>query len=162
MKSYLSRLRKKDAETHAPRAYVGALGGLGLLVLSLVFIVGGFDLGVGTPRRLGTGAFPVITGIVLAILSLPIIIADLRDTSEAEVPDWVSFAAIGAALAVFALSVGRIGLVPGVFLTTITASVPDPSLGWPGKAALGVIVALACWGLFIGLIGLPFDAFGGF
>ena len=30
-----------------------------------------------------------------------------------------------------------------------------------GKIALGAFVSLACWGLFIGLIGLPFAAFGG-
>ena len=61
----------------------------------------------------------------------------------------------------FALTVGRIGLVPGVFLTTVTASLPDPSLPFVGKLALGALVGVGCWGLFIGLIGLPFSAFGG-
>ncbi|MFK7880417.1 tripartite tricarboxylate transporter TctB family protein [Roseobacter sp.] len=159
MRALLLRLRQKGQTARPPHAYVGALGGAGLLALSMVFIGGGFDLGVGSLRRLGTGAFPVITGFTLAVLSLAIITADLRDTSDAERPDWISFAAIGAALAVFALTVGRIGLVPGVFLTTITASVPDPSLRFVGKLALGVGVSLACWVLFIGLIGLPFDAF---
>jgi hypothetical protein len=103
----------------------------------------------------------MITGVILAVLSLAVMAADLRDTSDAERPDWISFAAIGGALAVFALTVGRIGLVPGVFLTTITASLPDPSLPFVGKLALGALVGLGCWGLFIGLIGLPFSAFGG-
>jgi len=161
MRAFLQRLRRSEDAARPPHAWLGALGGAGLLVLSIVFIVGGFDLGVGTPRRLGTGAFPVITGFVLAVLSLAVITADLRDASDAERPDWISFAAIGAALAIFALTVGRIGLVPGVFLTTITASLPDPSLPFPGKLVLGALVALACWGLFIGLIGLPFDAFMG-
>ncbi len=161
MKDLLLRLRRKDQTARPSLAYVGALGGAGLLALSMVFIVGGFELGIGSLRRLGTGAFPVITGFTLAVLSLAIIAADLRDTSDAEPPDWISFAAIGAALAVFALTVGRIGLVPGVFLTTITASLPDPSLRLFGKLALGAGVSLVCWALFIGLIGLPFDAFMG-
>jgi hypothetical protein len=161
MKDLLLRLRRHEEEARPPHAYLGALGGVGLLILSIVFIVGGYDLGVGTPRRLGTGAFPVITGFILAVLSLVIIASDLRDTSDAERPDWISFAAIGAALAVFALTVGRIGLVPGAFLTVITASVPDTSLPVLGKIILGAVVSLACWGLFIGLIGLPFAAFGG-
>jgi len=162
MKDFLLRLRRHEDAARPPHAYLGALGGVGLLALSILFIVGGFELGIGTPRRLGTGAFPVVTGFILALLSLAVIAADWRDTSDAERPDWISFAAIGAALAVFALTVGRIGLVPGVFLTTITASLPDPSLRFPGKMALAAVVALGCWGLFIGLIGLPFDAFGGF
>ena len=161
MRALLLRLRRREDAARPPHAYLGALGGLALLVLSLVFIVGGLELGVGTPRRLGTGAFPVITGGLLAVLSLIVIAGDLKDTSDAERPDWISFAAIGAALAVFALTVGRIGLVPGAFLTVMTASLPDPSLPLAGKMILGAVVSLACWGLFIGLIGLPFAAFGG-
>ncbi|WP_138469324.1 tripartite tricarboxylate transporter TctB family protein [Poseidonocella sp. HB161398] len=159
MRDFLRRLRRSGETARPPHAWLGALGGLALLALSTVFVIGGLELGTGTPRRLGTGAFPVITGLALAILSLAVIAGDLRDSSEAERPDWISFAAIGAALAIFALSVGRIGLVPGVFLATVTASLPDPSLKFPGKAALGAVVALGCWGLFIGLIGLPFKPF---
>ena len=160
MNEFLLRLRQSEDGARPPHAYLGALGGVGLLALSIVFIVGGYELGVGTPRRLGTGAFPVITGLILAVLSLVVIAADMRDTSEAERPDWISFAAIGAALAVFALTVGRIGLVPGAFLTTVTASLPDPSLPIFGKFLLGAVVSLASWALFIGLIGLPFEPFG--
>ncbi|UWQ17767.1 tripartite tricarboxylate transporter TctB family protein [Jannaschia sp. M317] len=161
MRQLLLRLRRNEEAARPPHAYLGALGGVGLFALALVFILGGVDLGVGSPRRLGTGAFPVLTGGILALLALAVIAADLRDRSDAERPDWISFVAIGAALAVFALTVGRIGLVPGVFLTVITASLPDPSLRFPGKMALAALVGVACWGLFIGVIGLPFDAFRG-
>lgn len=161
MRDLLVRLRQPDAAPAPRNRIIRTAGGVGLLVLSLVFIIGGFELGVGSARRLGTGAFPVITGFILAVLSLSVIAADLRDDTDAERPDWMSFAAIGAALAVFALTVGRVGFVPSVFLTVITASLPDPSLRFLGKMALGAIVALACWGLFIELIGLPLAPFGG-
>ena len=161
MKAFLLRLRRAEGEAGPPHSYLRALGGAALLALSIVFIVGGYELGVGSPRRLGTGAFPVITGFILAVLSLIVIAADMRDTAEAERPDWISFVAIGAALAVFALTVGRIGLVPGAFLTVITASLPDRSLPIPGKLILAALVSLACWALFIGVIGLPFAPFGG-
>lgn len=161
MKDFFQSLHRNEENASPLHACLGALGGFALLVLSIVFIVGGYELGVGSPRRLGTGAFPVITGFTLAVLSVAVIASDLRDTSDAELPDWISFAFVGAALAVFALTVGRIGLVPGAFLTVITASLPDASLPFLGKIALGVVVSLACWALFIGLIGLPFAPFGG-
>lgn len=161
MKQFLLRMQQKEDNTRPPHAYLGAIGGVGIFALSIVFIVGGYELGVGSPRRLGTGAFPVITGCILAVLSLVVIAMDVRDSSDAERPDWISFVAIGAALAVFALTVGRIGLVPGAFLTTITASLPDPTLPVVGKFVLGAVVSLACWALFIGLIGLPIAPFGG-
>ena len=80
----------------------------------------------------------------------------------AETPDWIALLAISTALAVFALSAERIGLVPAAFLSVVVASLPDRSLSLPGKAVLGCIVALACWGLFIELLNLPFKPFTGF
>jgi len=142
-------------------AWAGALGGAGLLALSLVFIIGGLDLGVGSPRRLGTGAFPVLSGLALAVIAVGIIIGDLRDHRGEDRPDWISFLAIGAALAVFALLAERFGLLPAVFVATVTASLPDRSLPWIGKLALAMGVALASWGLFIGVLDLPFRALRG-
>lgn len=162
MRDFLLKLRRSEDAAHAPHAWLGALGGVALLILSIIFIVGGYELGFGSPRRLGTGAFPVITGFTLAILSLAVIAGDFADKSDLDKPDWISFTAIGGALIVFALTVGRIGLVPGVFLTTITASLPDPTLKFGGKVLLGIIVALGCWGLFIEVINLPIKPFVGF
>lgn len=161
VREFFLRLQRPEDEARPPHAWLGALGGVALLGLALVFIRGGVALGLGSPRRLGTGAFPALTGAVLAVLALAVIVLDLRDTADAERPDWLSFAAIGAALMAFASSVERIGLVPGVFLTVVIASLPDPSLRWPGKLVLGAVVAGASWALFIRALGLPFDAFKG-
>jgi hypothetical protein len=142
-------------------AWGGEIGGLLLLALSVIFMVGGWQLGLGVPTRLGTGAFPFVTGAVLSVLAVFICLAERRGDGLAEVPDWLGLAAIAAALAVFALTADRIGLVPGVFLTVIVASLPDRSLPPLGKALLGVVVALACWGLFIEVLNLPFKPFKG-
>lgn len=142
-------------------AWGGAVGGLILLALSIIFMVGGWQLGLGVPTRLGTGAFPFVTGAVLAGLAILIVLAERKGSGLAERPDWIGLLAIAAALAAFAASVEWIGLVPGVFVTVLVASLPDRSLGWGGKAALGVIVALACWGIFIEVLNLPFKPFVG-
>jgi hypothetical protein len=147
---------------HDALGWGGEIGGLILLVLSGIFVVGGWQLGLGVPTRLGTGAFPFITGLVLAVLAIVICIEERRGDGIAERPDWIAFAAICASLAVFAVTADRIGLVPGTFLTVIVASLPDRSLPMTGKAILGIVVALACWGLFIELLNLPFKAIVGF
>ena len=151
-----------ESKGHGALGWGGEIGGAILLVLSVIFVVGGWQLGLGVPTRLGTGAFPFITGLVLAILAIVICIEERRGDGIAERPDWIAFAAICASLAVFAVTADRIGLVPGTFLTVIIASLPDRSLSLVGKAVLGLIVALGCWALFIELLNLPFRPFAGF
>lgn len=145
----------------APRAWWGAIGGAVLVALAAIFMIGGVELGLGSPFRLGTGAFPFLTGALLACLGGAIIAQDLRSDGLAETPDWISFLAISAALAVFASSADRTGLLPAAFLTTVIASAPDRSLSWPGKCALGAVVALGAWLLFIKGLGLPFKPLAG-
>ncbi|MEO9650449.1 MAG: tripartite tricarboxylate transporter TctB family protein [Roseobacter sp.] len=132
-----------------------------LLGGGLVFVVGGLQLGLGSPFRLGTGAFPFLTGLLLFILAVPICLQDWRSEEERDGPDWVSFLAIGAALAVFAASADRLGLVPAVFFSIIVASAPDRTLPIIGKLILGTIVSLASWGLFVVALNLPLKAFAG-
>ncbi len=139
----------------------GAIGSALLLGLSLVFMLGGLQLGLGSPFRLGTGAFPFISGLLLAGLSTLNLIIDLRGSQLAEVPDWIGFLAISAALAIFALTAERFGLVPAAFLTTVVASLPDRSLPLFKKVILGGVVATGAWLLFIQALNLPFKAFVG-
>lgn len=149
-------------EAHGPHAYWGAAGGAALAALSVYFMAGGLELGLGALFRPGTGAFPFFTGLIVLLLSVAIIIEDLRAKGLAETPDWVSFAAISAALATFALTAERFGLVPAAFLTTVIASLPDRTLSPMRKAVLGLVVAGASWVLFIKMLGLPFKALAGF
>jgi hypothetical protein len=158
----LQSTETQGAEEHSALGWGGEIGGAILLALSVVFMVGGWQLGLGVPTRLGTGAFPFISGAVLAVLAIVICIEERRGDGIAETPDWIALLAICAALAVFAVTADRIGLVPGAFLTVVVASLPDRSLPLRGKAILGCIVALACWGVFIELLNLPFKPFVGF
>ncbi|MEM8838509.1 MAG: tripartite tricarboxylate transporter TctB family protein [Pseudomonadota bacterium] len=134
----------------------GIVGGLFLIGLSLIFIIGGFDLGLGIPTRLGTGAFPVITGLVVLTLSVFIFFDEIKGKGIAERPDWIGFVAILAAIGVFGLSAERFGLVPAAFLAVIIASLPDRSLPIIGKILLAIFVSAVSWLLFIELLNLPF------
>jgi hypothetical protein len=162
--------RRPDDVTHPdtePReasdtlGWGGEIGGLILLVLSVVFMIGGWQLGLGVPTRLGTGAFPFMSGAILAVLATVICIEERKGDGIAERPDWIALLAISAALAVFAASAERIGLVPGAFLAVVVASMPDRSLPLLGKALLGAVVAVGCWIVFIEFLNLPFKPFVG-
>jgi len=166
VKSEKAEMETSEAEKsdgHSLLEWGGEVGGAILFVVSIIFIIGGLQLGLGSPFRLGTGAFPFITGLILAGLSIAICVQELRSRQGlADRPDWISFLAIIAALAIFASTADRLGLVPGAFLTIVVACLPDRSLSLVGKATLGTIVALVSWVLFIELLNLPFKAFAGF
>ncbi|MDW3223603.1 MAG: tripartite tricarboxylate transporter TctB family protein [Paracoccaceae bacterium] len=144
-----------------PWRWQGLIAGGILCAGSMIFIVGGWQLGLGSPFRLGTGAFPFITGFILMILSLAIAVQDVRSEPAQEAADWISLTAIGAALAVFAGTADRLGLVPAVFLTILVASAPDRNLPIGGKVALGAAISLAAWAIFIQALNLPLNAFAG-
>ena len=159
----LETTKADTADGHSVLEWGGEVGGAILFVASIIFIVGGLQLGLGSPFRLGTGAFPFLTGLILAGLSVAICVQELREREGlADRPDWVNFLAIITALAVFASTADRFGLIPAVFLTIVVASLPDRSLPFVGKAILGGIVATGSWLLFIKLLNLPFKAFVGF
>ncbi len=158
----LAPAETSKSDDHGALGWGGEIGGVILFGLSLIFMVGGWQLGLGVPTRLGTGAFPFITGGVLMLLAVAICVEERRGDGIAETPDWIAFLAISSALAVFAVTADRIGLVPGTFLTVVVASLPDRSLPFLGKAILGTIVALACWVLFIKTLNLPFKPFAWF
>lgn len=150
-----------EENAHSALGWGGEIGGLILLGLSIVFMIGGWQLGLGIPTRLGTGAFPFATGAILAVLATIICIEERRGDGIAETPDWIELFAICAALAIFALTADLLGLVPAVFLTVVVASIPDRTLPIIGKVILGVVVALGCWGIFIELLNLPLKPFVG-
>ena len=140
----------------------GEIGGLFLLATSIVFMVEGLGLGLGSPFRLGTGAFPFFTGLCLAGLSTAITIQSWQSSEGlSNAPDWVNFASILTSIAVFAATVDRVGLIPAVFLTILVASSADRDLTLFGKVALGSVVALGSWLIFIVALNLPFKAIVG-
>ncbi|MEO9275160.1 2-oxo-4-hydroxy-4-carboxy-5-ureidoimidazoline decarboxylase [Marinomonas sp. 5E14-1] len=153
---------KSNHPTSSLAVWSGVIGGGVLFIISVVFVIGGIELGLGSPFRLGTGAFPFITGLILGALSLAICFYELRGDGLSSTPDWIGSAAICAALAVFALTAERLGLVPAAFLTVFVASLPERNLSLVSKTVLGSCVGIACWILFIELLNLPFKPFVGF
>lgn len=143
-------------------AWSNAVGGIALLTVALIFVIGGVRIGLGTPIRLGAGAFPAMTGLLLGGLAIGVIYEALTKPFTPERADWVSFVGISASLAVFSVVAPRFGLVPAVFLATVTASLPDRSLPLPGKIGLALVMSAIGWGLFIEVLDLPFKAFRGF
>lgn len=122
------------------------------------------NLHIGTPANMGPGFFPLVLGLCLAACGAALALAARADTDPgaAEERPEINLRAIGfviIAVAVFALAVRPLGLVPAAFLLVLVAGFADrrstPRLILPLAAGL----ALTSWLIFLVGLQMPLPAF---
>lgn len=114
-----------------------------------------YDL--GTLLRMGPGMFPFALGLILAgfglVISLP---AVLRSGTLPRV-EWRALLFTVAAVAVFALSVERIGLIPAAVLMSVLSVLADRRGTLKRMAGLAVVLPILASAIFIYGLGMPLD-----
>jgi len=109
------------------RSLPDVLAGGIFVLIGGAFVVGSLGYELGTPLRMGPGAFPLLVGATVAALGLAIVGKGLiagEVVSFGAVP-WRAVAVIVLAVLFFGLTVRRIGFVPAsavtAFLTTLAS-----------------------------------------
>ena len=120
---------------------------------------------VGSATRMGPGYFPTLLGYILAALGLVIALLSLRKTVHVVQPPpftWRPFVAVMAAVALFALLITRIGLVPTTILMVMVTASGSNSFQLRRAVLLGVSLSVIAWLIFsLGLqMTLPAFAWG--
>ncbi|TYC52289.1 tripartite tricarboxylate transporter TctB family protein [Rhodobacterales bacterium] len=138
-------------------------GTLLLLAISLVFVTGALTfLELGTPRRMGPGAFPLIVGLILLCLCVITLLKDLRLPASYTPADWRSVGAVAAAVALFALLTPAFGVLPAAGGCAFAASFAVGDLSPVRRLALVAGAILGVWLIFFVGLKLPLEAFKGF
>jgi hypothetical protein len=139
------------------------VGGVAMIVVSLLFIWFGRELDVGNSFQMGPGYFPRMLSLLLISIGVLIILQSLVVASEAE-PDetanWKAYALVILAPIVFGLALSRLGLAPTMFLMIVAASFASKYAGWRHSVALALFMAICSVVLFTRLLSLPVNAFG--
>ena len=131
--------------------------------IALVFIFGSLTvLDLGTPRRMGPGAFPLIAGGILVILAAVAFVGDMRDRAEHQKVDWRAVVPIVLAVGSFALITPRFGVLPGAGVCVLVASFAVDALSPLRRAGLVLGAVFGVWLVFILGLRLPLEAFRGF
>lgn len=152
------------------------LSGLLFIGLGLIGLVEAVQYEMGTMRRMGAGYFPVILSALLMVLGMATSVTSVgwrsgdeittaeaaaADEAEADEDDgqpWQTVRAVAfvvVALALFAVSLPRIGLVLAVMLLVFVSSFADRTLSWRGTGVIAVIMAFIAVAVFRWGIGLP-------
>lgn len=106
------------------RAGKDVLAGLLFVAFGGVFALGATAYDFGDPVRPGPGFYPLVIGVLLAVLGLAIIVrgAVEHDDEPTTMPSWRAVGMIVGALLLFALTVRGFGLAPAIFGSAFLAS----------------------------------------
>ena len=142
--------------------------GLMFTVVGAAFAYGATSYTIGTGARMGPGYFPLLLGIILAILGAAILFKSL----VVETPDgepvgkwaWKPLFFIIAGNLLFGVLLGGLpsiglpamGLIAAIFGTTIVVSMAGDEFNFKETIVLSAILSVMSYGAFIMLLKLQF------
>ena len=107
---------------------------------------------VGDAARMGPGYFPTLLGWILAFMGFVVAALSFRTVVHIITPPPFTprpFIAVIAAVALFAVLVNRIGLIPTTVVVVIVTSAGSNSFRFPRAVVLGVSLSLIAWAIFV-------------
>jgi hypothetical protein len=106
------------------RSFPDVLAGGIFVLIGGGFVVGSLGYELGTPLRMGPGAFPLLVGAITAALGLAIVIKGLiagEVVSFGPIP-WRAATVIVVAILFFGFTVRRLGFVPASAVTALLST----------------------------------------
>ncbi len=141
-------------------------GGLLLVLFGMFFAGFGLQYQLGTLAEMGPGFFPVMVGILLAIIGLSMFVTGLvRAGVQADgglpfrMPDWRGWCCILAGMLCFVLMGERIGLLPATFCCVFVSALGDRTATLKGSLILAACIAIFGTAVFVYLLQIPLPAF---
>jgi hypothetical protein len=139
------------------RNLTDVLAGLMFVGFGAAALVLGRDYPMGSAMRMGPGYFPTILGGLLVLLGLAILVRGLLSTAvppPACAPK--PLALILTAVALFAVTVERLGLIAAVAVVVLVSASASERFRWREVLPLALIMVGLAVGLFTKGLGLPF------
>ncbi|MEU7800356.1 tripartite tricarboxylate transporter TctB family protein [Micromonospora arborensis] len=136
------------------RSLPDVLAGGVFVLIGGAFVVGSLDYELGTPLRMGPGAFPLLVGGIVATLGLAIVGKGLvagEVISFGPIP-WRAVAVITLAILFFGFTVRRLGFVPTSAVTALLTTLASSRVRL--LTAVAVTVGLTAASTLIFIVGL--------
>lgn len=124
------------------------VGGLSLVVIGLFAAVYAQRYNFGELSRMGPGFFPVVLGIILAVLGVLIALPAMLRRGEPMHVEWKSASLVLLSIVVFALALPRLGLLLATMLPVLISSLADRQITWKGRFVLAISVAAIVYLIF--------------
>ena len=148
--------------------------GLMFLVVGVAFAWGASSYSIGTGARMGPGYFPLILGILLAILGAVIafkaMTVDTPDGQKIGALAWKPLTYVIGANILFGVMLGGLpsvglpamGMIAGIYALTIVASLAGSEFKWKEVLVLATILSIGSYLAFVVLLKLQFPVWPAF
>lgn len=148
--------------------------GLMFMAVGIAFAWGANDYRVGTGARMGPGYFPLILGILLAIIggaiSIKALVVETEDGEKIGALAWRPLFFVISANLVFGVALAGLpvigipatGMVTGIYALTFIASMGGKEFKFKEVLVLATILAIMSYVAFIVLLKLPFPVWPAF
>ena len=135
--------------------------GLLFIAIAALFAAGTMELDLGTPLRLGPGAFPLLLAGILTLLGLIIVAQAFRHpTAHVVAVPWRGIVLIVLAPVVFGLTVRGLGLVASIALIVAVSAFASHRMSLKLAIALTIGLTVFCVLVFNVGLGLPLRLVG--
>ena len=132
--------------------------GLMFLVVGIAFAIGATNYTFGSSAKPGAGYFPLLLGVILAVLGALVLFKALTIESEGGDPigaiAWKPLLLILGAVVVFGATLPRLGMAVAVPLLIIVSSLGGDEVHWKAVVITSVVLTLGSWIVFVKGLGL--------
>ena len=132
--------------------------GLMFLVVGIAFAIGATNYTFGSSAKPGAGYFPLLLGVILAVLGALVLFKALTIESEGGDPigaiAWKPLLLILGAVVVFGATLPRLGMAVAVPLLIIVSSLGGDEVHWKAVVITSVVLTLGSWLVFVKGLGL--------
>jgi hypothetical protein len=131
------------------------MAGLVTIAIGAGVVIATSDYGMGTPRQMGPGFFPVVLGSLMCLVGVLILLGAVREREPLPAVPWRPFVVMPLAILLFALLLPKAGLAVAGVVAVLIAGLAQRGRPGPGLFVLAAILVPAVWLLFAQLLGVP-------
>ena len=135
--------------------------GLLFIAIAALFAFGTRELNLGTPLKLGPGAFPLLLAGALGLLGIIIVAQAFRNPAVHDMTmPWRGIALIVIAPILFGLTVRGLGLIASIGIVVVVSAYASRRMSHKLAVALTIGLTLFCVLIFHVGLGLPIRLIG--
>ena len=144
------------------RSVKDIVAGVTFIGFGAAFAIGATTYGLGTMVRMGPGFFPLVVGVLLAVVGVAIVARSAIEGEQGEItpPPWRALGLIIAALILFGLTVRGLGLIPTIFLTALLSALASRQTGVLAGLALALALTVVSVLIFVVALSLQLPLVG--